>query len=162
MLINISIYFFLLYLFKSHLNSIFGYNDNPSIKFIEPNKLLYDDSVIKNRILKEDNPHCEHWSEWTSCSKTCDVGVKMRVKTSSNKDYFEECSKISETSICLLRKCSESDYEGNEYETKNYEKKKEKKNSILKKYLLIFGIISVVNILLLLICVIVSLKKKII
>ncbi|CRH03106.1 thrombospondin-related sporozoite protein, putative [Plasmodium relictum] len=162
MLINISMYFFLLYVIKSHFDSFFGYKNNPSVQSIESDILLYKCSNIKNRILEEDNPVCDEWSEWTNCSKTCDVGIKMRVKMDSKKEHSRECSKITETTLCKLKECSESDNQGNKYETKHYNEEKETKKKILRKYLLIFGIISFINILLLIICIIVSLKKKII
>ncbi|SBS98539.1 thrombospondin related sporozoite protein, putative [Plasmodium malariae] len=161
MMINISRYFFLLYIIKSHLNFYLGLSNHFSEQNVEAHKLLHSNqSVLKNRILKEVNrDHCNSWSEWSACSKTCDVGVKMRVRTSSKKENSADCSKLTETSICFLEACP---YSATQKERDINEMRQNEKKRALIKYLIIFSIFSGVSILLLLICTVVSIKKKII
>ncbi|SBS80083.1 thrombospondin related sporozoite protein, putative [Plasmodium ovale curtisi] len=160
MLISISRYFFFLFLIKSHFNFLFGHNDHSLEKTLQTVTLLSSGSILKSRLLKEENKvHCDTWSEWTACSKTCDVGVKMRVRSSSDKEKSRECSNVTETSVCFIDVCPETP-EKRAHDKEEREKNEKKK--IFRKYLLIFTIFSAFSIILLLICVIVSIKKKII
>lgn len=70
------------------------------------------------------------------------------------------CSNITESTICHEHICPRTFEEAEE--TYLHNKEKEKKKKFRTTYILIFTIFSVVNIVVLLICVILSIKKKII
>ncbi|SPJ08133.1 thrombospondin-related sporozoite protein [Plasmodium sp. DRC-Itaito] len=164
MLMRISRYFFLLYLIKAHLDFFSRYNRTRFARstletYIDNCDVAYNKNVINNRLLNE-HVHCDTWSEWSACSKTCDYGIKIRVKISTDQAKSKECSNITESTICHEHVCPRTFEEAEETYLQNIEK--EKKKNFRITYILIFTIFSVVNIIVLLICVILSIKKKII
>ncbi|SOV73572.1 thrombospondin-related sporozoite protein [Plasmodium sp. gorilla clade G3] len=163
MLMRITRYFFLLYLIKAHLDffSRYGTRFRRSTleTYINNSNVTYNKSAINNRFLNE-HAHCDEWSEWSACSKTCDYGIKIRVKISTNQKKSKACSNITESTICHEQICPKTFEEAEE--TYLQKKEKEQKKKFRTTYILIFTIFSVVNIIVLLICVILSIKKKII
>ncbi|GAB64629.1 hypothetical protein PCYB_021990 [Plasmodium cynomolgi strain B] len=120
----------------------------------------HNDPALRNRMLQEEaKPQCDQWTEWSSCSKSCGMGVRLRVRASSKKEHSRECSKITETAVCFMDNCIELKEvrERDEMEQNENERK-----TVKRKYLLIFGIFSAINIVILLVCVILSIKKKVI
>ncbi|GAW79134.1 hypothetical protein, conserved [Plasmodium gonderi] len=158
MLINICRSLFLFCLINTHLNLFLG-QDKDSLELSHATyRAKNNDYVLRNRMLQEVKAECDQWSEWSECSKSCGVGVKMRVRTSSRKEHSNECSKIAETTICFLKDCEESK-ESRERDAN--EEKENKKKKVLQKYILIFSIFSGINIVILLVCLVISIKKKI-
>ncbi|CDU16119.1 thrombospondin related sporozoite protein, putative [Plasmodium yoelii] len=174
MFITISRYLFLLFLIKSCLNIFPQYNDT----FLEPgphqNKIINNQALnnqalnnqalnnraLNGRVLNENVlNNCDGWTEWSQCSKTCDIGIKMRVRISSNPIYSLLCSKYTETSVCFIQECPDHSEMRNRDER---EKRKNKKKKMLSKYVTIFCVFSVINIIILIVCAILSIKKKII
>ncbi|CDO62139.1 sporozoite stage TSP1 domain protein, S21 [Plasmodium reichenowi] len=163
MLMKISRYFFLLYLIKAHLDFFLRYRTrfprSPLETYIDNSDVRYNKSFINNRLLNE-HAHCDAWSEWSACSKTCDYGIKIRVKISTDPEKSKACSNITESTICHEHICPRTFEEADETYLQN--KENEKKRKFRTTYILIFTIFSVLNIVVLLICVILSIKKKII
>ncbi|KYO03686.1 thrombospondin-related sporozoite protein [Plasmodium gaboni] len=163
MLMRISRYFFLLYLIKAHLDSFSRYGtrfrESTLETYIDSGDVTYNNFIINKRLLKE-HSHCDAWSEWSACSKTCDYGVKIRVRISTDEKKSQGCQNITESTICHIQICPET-YEEAE-KTYLHNKENEQKKKLKTKYILIFTIFSVINIIVLLICLILSIKKKII
>ncbi|ETW63996.1 hypothetical protein PFMC_00020 [Plasmodium falciparum CAMP/Malaysia] len=95
---------------------------------------------INNRLLNE-HAHCDAWSEWSACSKTCDYGIKIRVKISTDQTKSKACSNITESTICHEHICPRTFEEAEE--TYLHNKEKEKKKKFRTTYILIFTIFSV-------------------
>lgn len=106
--------------------------------------------TTKGRVLQETNASCGEWSEWLDCSKTCGVGVKVRNKVPLNSESEPYCSKIIESSLCLVKECPV---------IINRDEEKKKKSKALT-YGAIIVAITIVNIVLLLISAIISINKK--
>ncbi|XP_024434339.2 complement component C6 isoform X2 [Desmodus rotundus] len=56
--------------------------------------------------------YCDHypWSEWSSCSKTCNTGIQSRFRHAVKNDYYmkNNCDKLcvfSEVRVCNLQAC---------------------------------------------------------
>ncbi|CAI7717952.1 thrombospondin related sporozoite protein, putative [Plasmodium vivax] len=156
---NILKSFFLFCLINAHLNFFFGQDNHSLGGHLATDRTAHNDSALRNRMLQEEKPHCDQWTEWSECSKSCDIGVKLRVRSSSQKEYSRECSNITETTVCFLNNCSDSK-ETRERDEK--EQRENEKNSAKRKYLLILSIFSAINVVILLVCVIMSIKKKVI
>ncbi|CAD2096468.1 thrombospondin related sporozoite protein, putative [Plasmodium vinckei] len=159
MFITISRYLFLLFLIKSCLHLFPQYNDTFLERGTQPNKIGNNQALNRRVLNGSELSDCDQWTDWSPCSKTCDIGVKIRTRISSNPIHSLFCSKFTETSVCFLRECPDSSERRDRDER---EKRKNKKKRMLTKYVTIFCVFSVINIIILLICAIISIKKKII
>ncbi|ANQ05932.1 Uncharacterized protein PCOAH_00003000 [Plasmodium coatneyi] len=152
--------FFLFCFIKAHLNFFFGQDNHFLGGHLVTDRTAHNDVALRNRMLQEEaKPYCDQWTEWSNCSKSCGMGVKMRVRTSSQKEHSRECSNIKETAVCFMDNCAEL------MDTRERDEKEQRENektSARRKYLLIFGIFSAINVVILLVCVILSIKKKVI
>ncbi|SCL96555.1 thrombospondin related sporozoite protein, putative [Plasmodium chabaudi chabaudi] len=159
MFITISRYLFLLFLIKSCLHLFPQHNDTFFERGPQPNK-IGNNQIFNRRILDGSELNdCDRWSEWSPCSKTCDIGIKIRARISNNPIHSLFCSKFTESSVCFMQECPESSERRSRDER---EKRKNKKSKMLTKYLIIFCVFSAANIIILLICAIISIKKKLI
>ncbi|SCM15242.1 thrombospondin related sporozoite protein [Plasmodium berghei] len=132
MFITISRYLFLLFLIKSCLNIFPQYNDTFLESGPQQNKIR-NNQTLNRRILNENElRNCDKWTEWSQCSKTCDIGIKIRARVSSNPIHSLFCSKFTETSVCFIQECPDNS-EGRSRDEK--EKIKNKKNRMLKNYI---------------------------
>ncbi|KJP89215.1 hypothetical protein AK88_01093 [Plasmodium fragile] len=152
--------FFLFFLINAHLNLFFR-QDNYSLGgHLAKERTAHNDPALLNRMLQEEaKPQCDQWTEWSNCSKSCGMGVKLRVRSSSKKEHSRECSNIKETTVCFMDNCADLK-ETRERDEKD--QRENEKNIVRRKYLLIFGIFSAMNVIILLVCVIMSIKKKVI
>ncbi|CAA9986361.1 thrombospondin related sporozoite protein, putative [Plasmodium knowlesi strain H] len=151
--------FFLLCLISAHLNFFFGQDNHSLGGHLTTDRIAHNEPALRNRMLQEAKPYCDQWTEWSDCSKSCGMGVKMRVRTSSQKEHSRECSNIKETAVCFNDNCAEL------MGARERDEKEQRENEIRntrRKYLLIFGIFSAINIVILLVCVIMSIKRKVI
>ncbi|EUD65312.1 hypothetical protein C922_04255 [Plasmodium inui San Antonio 1] len=152
--------FLLFCLISAHLNFVFRKDKHSLGGHLATDRTPNNDPPLRNRMLQEEaKPYCDQWTEWSNCSKTCGMGVKLRVRTSSKKEHSRECSNITESAVCLMDNCIEL-LDARERDEK--EVKENEKNRSRRKYLLIFSLFSGINVVILLVCVIMSIKKKVI
>ncbi|KEG00656.1 thrombospondin related sporozoite protein, putative [Plasmodium vinckei vinckei] len=139
MFITISRYLFLLFLIKSYLHLFPQHNETFLERGSQPNKIRNNQPLNSRMLNGSELNDCDQWTDWSPCSKTCDIGIKIRTKYSSNPIHSLFCSKFTETSVCFERECPES---AERQRRDEKEKRQNKKKKMLTKYVTIFCVFS--------------------
>ncbi|XP_022196329.1 spondin-1 [Nilaparvata lugens] len=82
---------------------------------VSTNKYCPGEEEEEEDKLEDLNEMCrvKEWSRWSSCSTTCDMGIKMRTRTFENRQARKHCQHINtvEKEKCMMPPCTNQEKE---------------------------------------------------